>query len=107
MPYLKDLFNTIYEEGSFPAEWSKSIIVPLHKKGSRDEPNNYRAISLISSISKIFTNILNKRLTSWCEENDVIIESQAGFRRNYSTVDNIFNLQAVIQKCLCKKRGRM
>ncbi len=107
MPYLKDLFNTIYEEGSFPAEWSESIIVPLHKKGSRDEPNKYRAISLISSISKIFTNILNKRLTSWCEENDVIIESQAGFRRNYSTVDNIFNLQAVIQKYLCKKRGRM
>ena len=80
MPNLKDLFNAIYDEGSFPAEWIDSKIVPLHKKGSRDEPNKYRAISLISSISKIFTNILNKRLTSWCDENDVIIESHAGVR---------------------------
>ena len=87
MPYLKDLFNAIYDEVSFPAKWSE-----MHKKGSRDEPNNYRVISLISSISKIFTNILNKRLTSWFEENDIIIKSQADFRRQYSTVDTGQNI---------------
>ena len=47
------------------------------------------------------------RLTLWCEINSVIIESQVGFRRIYSTIDNIYNLQAIIKKYLCKKKGRM
>ena len=77
------------------------------QKGDINNPNNYRAISLVNTISKIFTKILSKRLTSWCEINSVIDESQAGFRRGYSTIDNIFSLSAVIQKYLTKRRGRI
>ena len=51
--------------------------------------------------SKIFVNIMTKRLTNWCEENGVI----AGFRSKYSTIDNIFTLQSLIQKHISRKRG--
>ena len=51
-------------------------------------------------------NIMTVRLSSWADLNDVIDESQAGFRKGYSTIDNIFSLQALVQKYLCRERGR-
>jgi hypothetical protein len=50
---------------------------------------------------------LSKRLKTWCDDNDIIDESQAGFRKGYSTIDNLFNLQSIIQKYLSVKRGRI
>ena len=78
----------------------------LIKSGALTNPENYRGISLINSISKIFTGILTTQLQKWSEEKRVIDESQAGFRKGYSTIDNIFSLQAIIQKYLCRPRGR-
>ena len=59
---LLDLFNHILNTGVFPDMWSESIIVPLHKCGSKLEPTNYRGISLINVMYKIFGNIVNSRL---------------------------------------------
>ena len=106
LPFLNVLFNEVYESGNFPPSWCESIICPIHKSGSIMDPANFRGISLISSISKIFTNVLTFRLQTWAESNNVIDESQAGFRKQYSTINNIFSLQALIQKYLCRTRGR-
>jgi len=92
----------VFDTGVFPEEWAKSIIVPLYKKGDADNPDNYRGISLLSTASKIFTSILNSRLTKWAETNSVINEAQAGFRQGYSTVDHIFTLHAMIEKQFSK-----
>ena len=51
-------------------------------------------------------NVLTIRLTNWADSNEVIDESQAGFSKDYSTTDNIFSLQALVQKYLCRERGR-
>ena len=83
LPFLNALFNEIFQNGDFPEQWSQSIITPIHKKGSKSDPNNYRGISLIDSLCKIFVNILTIRLTKWCDNYDVIDESQAGFRKGY------------------------
>ena len=96
LPYLHKLFNEVFNSGHFPSEWANSIIYPVHKKGSVNDPNNYRAISLIGTICKIFVSILNTRLSSWYDKNDIIEESQAGFRKGYSTSDNIFTLMTLI-----------
>jgi len=87
--------------------WIENIISPIHKKGPMYDPYNYRAIALSNCISKIFINIPSKRLSTWCDDNDVIDESQAGFRKGYSTIDKLFNLQSVVQKYLTVKRGRV
>ena len=50
--------------------------------------------------------ILSSRLNNWCEENNVLDESQAGFRQKYTTIDHVFNLMAVVQKYLNKKGDR-
>ena len=105
--YLTNLYNIIFCMGVFPSEWTKSIIVPIHKKGRTDVMDNYRGISLINIMCKCYTSILNHRLYTWLERNHMIHEEQAGFRRNYSTTDHIFTLHATIQKCLSKPGQKM
>ena len=105
-PFLNILFNEIYDKGELPANWCENIICPIHKSGPQTDPANFRGISLINSISKVFTGILTTRLQTWAEENSVLDESQAGFRKRYSTIDNLFSLHAIIQKYLCRPRGR-
>ena len=67
----------------------KSIIVPIYKKGDANIPDNYRGIALTSVLSKVYTHILKKRLTGWAEQEEKILEQQAGFRAGYSTIDHI------------------
>ena len=50
---------------------------------------------------------MNTRLYTWLEENERIVETQAGFRRNYSTTDQIFNPYAIAQNCLNKKGQKL
>ncbi len=57
-------------------------------------------------MSKVFASTLNVRLTKWTIDNEVIDESQAGFRAGYSTIDNMFTLQSMVQKYLSKQGGR-
>ncbi len=76
--------------------------MPLHKKGNIDVVNNYRGITLLSTIGKLFTRILNNRLTEWAEKYYVYIEAQAGFRKNMSTADHIFVLHGLISHVINK-----
>ena len=71
----------------------------MHKKGDANIPANY-LIALTSVLSKVYTHILNKRLTCWAEQEEKIREQQAGFRAGYSTIDNIFTLYGLVQKHL-------
>lgn len=106
IPYLNILFNKVLDTGVFPDMWTKSVLCPLHKKGSRSDPGNYRGISLLSVLGKAFTKILNARLVKWAELHDLQYEEQAGYRKGYSTIDNIFTLYAITEKYLCKDKGR-
>ena len=69
---LLTLFNNILSCGVYPESWSEAIISPLHKKGNRSNPSNYRCISLLwlCTVSKIFTTILNNRFMTWVEQNN-------------------------------------
>ena len=96
--YLTKLFNKIFQSGSFPREWTRSIIIPIHKKGDPSLSDNYRGISLLSIISKVYTFVLNNRLKQWSEENNIINDAQEGFRKGRSTINHIFTLHALIEK---------
>ena len=106
--YLIQIFNKIFQMGYFPLQWGVATIVPLFKKGDRDLCDNYRGISLLSITSKLFTSIINNRLYNWAEENNKINEEQAGFRRNYSTIDHIYTLHCMASNCLYgSKRSKL
>ena len=79
---------------------------PIHKEGSFADPNNYRGISLLSCIGKLFTKVLSDRLYKWADENEKFVEVQTGFMKQKSTADNIYVLQSLVSKSLCKPKGR-
>ena len=68
--------------------------------------DNYRAITLSSCMSKLFTSTLNSRIYSWAEQHDKLSDAQFGFRKERSRVDAIFILQNLIQHVL-NKNGRL
>ena len=102
--HITDIFNGIFNTGVFPESWSKGIIVPVYKKVDPTLADNYRAITLSSCMSKLFTSILNNRIYSWVEEHEKLSDAQFGFRKERSTVDAIFVLQNLIQHVLNEKR---
>lgn len=102
---LCQLFNIILDSGIFPDVWSKGIIHPIYKnKGDKDDPNNYRGITILSCMGKLFTNILNERLNIYLESCNLLSEEQAGFRKNYGTIDHVFSLKLLIDFYLKNKQ---
>ena len=100
VPILCNLFNKVFEFGFLPEEWSEGYIVPLHKKCSLNDVENYRGITLLSALGKLFTRVVNNRLSKWAENYFVLIEAQAGFRAGMSTVDDIFVMHGLISHIL-------
>ena len=103
LPYLHILFSKVFETSYFPSAWSVGEIIPLHKKGDKSNVDNYRGITLLSTLGKLFTRILNNRLNRWAETS-ILIEAQAGFRENMSTSGNIFVLHGLITHFLNNNR---
>ena len=103
--FLTNLFHRLYDASHFPLDWCKSVIIPLLKKVGNKNQDNYRGISLLRVVSKVFTAILNKRLYTWAEHEQKISKEQAGFRKGYSTAEHIFTLISMITKKLNSKRG--
>jgi hypothetical protein len=83
--YVK-LFNTVLNTGEIPKSWIEGIIVPIYKnKGDPRDANNYRGITLVGCMAKLFTSLLNSRLEQYLNENHLMNENQAGFRKNYGS----------------------
>ena len=71
VPYLVTIFNRIFDTGCYPEAWNKGVIVPIFKKGDRNNPRNYRGITLINSLAKLFLLCLRNRLNAWCEQEHI------------------------------------
>lgn len=102
--YLENLFNKILVTETVHKNWGKLITCMLFKKGDLRMTKNYRPITLINSIAKIFTQILCDRLVTWASKLLLLPEAQSGFRRGRSCLDNIFTLHTVIQIHLSKPK---
>ena len=83
---------------SWPKQWTKSLIIPIAKKGNIKKCKNYRTLSLICHSSKILLTIILKRLNPQIER--VLSEEQSGFRKGRSTVEQVFNCRNIIEKHL-------
>uniref|UniRef100_A0A671U6T8 ribonuclease H n=1 Tax=Sparus aurata TaxID=8175 RepID=A0A671U6T8_SPAAU len=100
------LFNIILAVGTFPDIWNKGLITPLYKNGDKYDPNNYRGICVNSNLGKTFCNIINKRLISFINDQNVLNKCQIGFLPNFRTTDHIYTLHTLIEQELDKKKGK-
>ena len=102
---LTTLFNYIFEKGVYPDRWSEGIIQPLHKKGGHNEPDNYRKLTLMACMGKIFESIINKRLIFQSEATDNNDPYQFGFSKGFRTSDNVFILDTLISYHRSKRKA--
>lgn len=94
--YLLHLFNMVLETETVPEQWCTSDIILLYKKGNPLDIGNYRPISLLASIYKLFSSLLLERLSQDIDQQQP--REQAGFRSGFSTTDHIHTLEQIIEK---------
>ena len=99
---LLAIFNNIMQLKYFPDSWAIGNIVPIFKSGDHNDANNYRGITLLSCLSKLFTGIMNNRLNKWADKGNVLSEAQFGFRKDRGTVDCIFILHGIVKILLAR-----
>ena len=81
LPYL----YAISSQGLFPDDWKCAKVTALFKQGNRDDLNNYRPISVISVVAKVFERIVSDQLHTYREEHDIICKYQSSFCAIHST----------------------
>ncbi len=97
-PFLVHLFNYVFDNGSFPATWSTGIISPVPKVPLPKASDQFRRISLLPSIAKIFDTIINTRLEFIDAAFHLDDVFNGGFKKGSRTSDNLFILNGIIQK---------
>ena len=95
---LQSLFNKCLHFGMVPNLWSQTLILPIAKPGKDPRmPTNCRGISLISTVSKVFSTILNLRLVDYLDSNNILCEEQNGFRKLRSCIEHIYTLSTIVK----------
>lgn len=93
---LTDLYNKILQEKKVPIKWKEAKIILLHKKDDKTDIKNYRPISLLSHMYKIFTKVIQNRIKGTLDRNQP--REQAGFRGGFSTTDHLQSVNQLIEK---------
>jgi hypothetical protein len=78
---LAKIFNRAITSDSVPSEWKAARVTPLHKKGPRNLLNNYRSISILPVVSKVFEKVLYEQLYDYLVTNNLLSQHRFGFRR--------------------------
>ena len=83
---LCSIFNRSINSGVFPDEWKCCKVIPLFKQGARSDLNNYRPISIIPVVAKVFERIIYDQIYDYLTKNGLLSDQQSGFRSLHSTV---------------------
>ena len=100
---LSDIINLSYASGKFPQKMKIAKIIPIHKKGSRLNIDNYRPIFLLSNINKLFEKLMYKRIYNFLTHKGSFFEMQFGFREKHSTSHALISLTEMIRNALDNK----
>lgn len=91
--FLARLVNCILSIGYYPTSWKSAHVIPIPKPGKpTNEAKSFRPISLLSGLSKILEKVLHNRILEYCVENNLLPNSQFGFRSKHSTVHALMRL---------------
>ena len=99
-PPLSKICNMAITTGTHPEKLKLVNVLPIYKKGSRLLISNYRPISLLSNLNKIFEKIIFKRVYNFIEKNEILYPLQYGFRPKHSTTHALINITEKIRSAL-------
>ena len=102
------LFKSCFEASTFPDQWKKGNIMPIHKKNEKNLVKNYRPISLLPVCGKIFERIIFNSIFNYLSTNNLLSPHQSGFRPNDSCSNQLLYITHEIISSLdknCEVRG--
>ena len=104
-PILTKFFNIFMRMGIYPDDLKVAKVTPLHKKGDKTIDENFRSISVLTQINKIFEKIIHERLVSFIDKHKILPNNQFGFRKKHSASHGITHLNEQVTKNLEDKKN--
>ncbi len=104
VPPLTVIFNRLFVSGTYPTEWSQGVIVPCYKSGDTMNAVNYRGITLVPMLDKLFAIMLCSRISNWTEDKNLRATCQAGFRKDHRTTDQLFIHRTIVETSVFEKK---
>ena len=101
---ISAFFNPCLLSSTQPREWKSAVVVPVFKgKGNPSHPVNYRPISLLKAVAKLYESMISRQFYSLVESYKIISSSQFGFCRKRSTVDQLVQLTSIVSRAFDSK----
>ena len=104
---LTALMNLLYNHTKYPKQWTTNYLKTIFKKGSQDDPDNYRGLAIGSAIGKLYSTILLHRLETFVAGNGLLSPFQIAFWKGFRTSDHIYLLKTLVDKILKQKGGKV
>ena len=104
VPSLTKLFNLSLRLAKYPAQWKKANVVPIFKKGDAAFTDNYRPVSILSCVGKLFERAVFKYVYNFLRDNDCISFKQSGFKPGDSTVYQLAYLYHIFTEAIDKQK---
>jgi hypothetical protein len=98
------LFNIILMKNVYPSPWKLDILSPLFKSGSKDDPNNFRGISVASCLGKVFNSLLRNRLENKVNKGKIMSTSQISGKSGARTSDHCLVFKHIVDKYVKKRQ---
>ena len=102
---LEKIFNLSRSSGECPSDWKSANVTPIHKKGDRTEPSNYRPVSLTSQVCKVLESIVRGHILKHLAANDILSDRQHGFREGRSCLSNLLEVMECWTEILDESDG--
>ena len=102
-----EIIRYFLDSGKVPMEWKRAEVVPIYKSGGRDEPLNYRPVSLTSVVCKMCEKVIKKNWLLYLENHKIIKDTQFGFRKGRSCVTNLLSFYSRVVDTIQERDGWM
>ena len=102
-PILAEIFNCFVDQGIYPEALKTAKVTPLHKKGDKDVADNFRSISVLTQINKVFEKLIHMRLMTFIQKHNILTNTQFGCRKGHNTSHSVSHLNQQVIKHLEKQ----